>query len=118
MEASLGAFLYAVVGGLTSLPGAVGGTIVFSLIGYYGGPQLNILATGVGAAFGLFVFPGGLAQLAYQTRDNVLRWLADQRGIHVPSLVADRRVEQADEDDADHVLRAAAEQMQVTGASA
>jgi branched-chain amino acid transport system permease protein len=117
MGTSLTAFLYAVVGGLTSLPGAVGGTVLFSIINNYGGPQLSLLASGVGVAFVLYVFPGGLAQIAFQARDSGLRWLAERKGIHVPSLVADRRVTAAvDEDDADHVLRAAAEQMNVVGA--
>ena len=119
MGTSLTAFLYAVVGGLTSLPGAVGGTVLFSIINNYGGTQLSVLASGVGVAFVLYVFPGGIAQIAFQTRDSGLRWLAERHGIHVPSLVADRRVQAplVDEEDADHVLRAAAEQMNVVGAS-
>src|SRR3954470_17950992 len=44
MDISLIAFLYAVVGGLTSLPGAVLGTIGLSAIGYFGGPKLSVLA--------------------------------------------------------------------------
>jgi branched-chain amino acid transport system permease protein len=116
MPTSLTAFLYAVVGGLTSLPGAVGGTVLFVVINHYGGPQLSILSSGVGAMFVLYVFPGGLAQMAYQSRDSALRWLAERRRLHVPSLLADRRVADTDED-ADHVLRAAAEQMNVVGAT-
>jgi branched-chain amino acid transport system permease protein len=116
MDTSLTAFLYAVVGGLTSVPGAVAGTVLFTVINHYGGAQLSVLASGVGVAFVLYVFPGGIAQVAYQARDAGLRWLADRKGIHVPSLVADRRVEEVDEDNADHVLRAAAEQMNVVGA--
>jgi branched-chain amino acid transport system permease protein len=117
MDTSLTAFLYAVVGGLTSLPGAVFGTVLFTVINHYGGTQLSVLASGVGVAFVLYVFPGGIAQIGYQARDSALRWLAARRGIHVPSLVADRRVSAAaDEEDADQVLRAAAEQMNVVGA--
>jgi branched-chain amino acid transport system permease protein len=118
MDASIGAFLYAVVGGLTSLPGAVGGTVLFIAIDHYGGPQLSVLASGVGVAFVLFVFPGGLAELAYQTRDGLLRWFAERRGIEVPSLVADRRQQPLDEHDADEVLRAAASQLQTSTAGA
>jgi len=116
MDTSLTAFLYAVVGGLTSVPGAVAGTVLFTIINHYGGPQLSILASGVGVAFVLYVFPGGIAQVAYQARDAALRWLAERKNVHVPSLVADRRVETTSEEDADHVLRAAAEQMNVVGA--
>jgi branched-chain amino acid transport system permease protein len=112
MDASLGAFLYAVVGGLTSLPGAVAGTILFIGIDHYGGTDLSVLASGVGVAFVLYVFPGGLAELAYRTRDGLLRWFADRRGIDVPSLVADRRQEAAaEEQSADEALRAAASQL-------
>jgi branched-chain amino acid transport system permease protein len=123
MDTSLTAFLYAVVGGLTSLPGAVGGTVLFTAINHYGGTQLSLLASGVGVAFVLYVFPGGIAQIAYSSRDAALRWLAERNDIHVPSLVADRRVDsipnQDDpaQDDADRVLRAAAEQMHVVGAA-
>jgi branched-chain amino acid transport system permease protein len=95
MELSLTAFLYAVVGGLTSLPGAVVGTLLFEAIGYFAGANFGIIATGVGTTIVLFVLPGGIAQLGYQARDGALRWLAERRGIHVPSLVADSR--QADE---------------------
>jgi branched-chain amino acid transport system permease protein len=122
MDTSLTAFLYAVVGGLTSLPGAVAGTVLFTVINHYGGTQLSVLASGVGVAFVLYVFPGGVAQIAYQARDAALRWLAERKQIHVPSLVADRRVDAgpagvAQEEDADDVLRAAAEQMNVVGAN-
>jgi branched-chain amino acid transport system permease protein len=116
MDSSLTAFLYAVVGGLTSLPGAVAGTVLFTVINHYGGAQLSLLASGVGVAFVLYVFPGGIAQIAFQARDAGLRWLAERHRIHVPSLVADRRVDPAEEEDADHVLRAAAAQMNVVGA--
>ena len=119
MEASLGAFLYAVVGGLTSLPGAVAGTILFIVINQYGGPDLAVLASGVGVAFVLYVFPGGLAELAYRTRDGLLRWFAERHNIDVPSLVADRRqTSAADEEDADEVLRSAASQLKSAGVPA
>src|SRR5205807_9817968 len=36
--------------------------------------------------------PGGLAQGFYGIRDSLLRWVADRRGIVVPSLVADVQV--------------------------
>jgi hypothetical protein len=96
--------------------------VLFTVINHYGGTQLSVLASGVGVAFVLYVFPGGVAQIAYQARDAALRWLAERKQIHVPSLVADRRVDAgpagvAQEEDADDVLRAAAEQMNVVGAN-
>jgi branched-chain amino acid transport system permease protein len=93
MESSLTAFLYAVVGGLTSLPGAVVSTVGFTAIAYFGPPKVAVLASGVGVSIVLLVFPGGLAQVARQTRDGWLRWLAARHAIHVPSLVADSRID-------------------------
>ncbi len=110
MDLGLVAFLYAVVGGLSSLPGAVISTIIFESILYFGGTTLSALATGVGTTIILFVLPGGLAQGGYQARDGALRWLARRHGIHVPSLVADSLVsgEEPDEEPA-QPLREAAE---------
>jgi ABC-type branched-subunit amino acid transport system permease subunit len=117
MDLSLTAFLYAVVGGLTSLPGAVLGTILFTAINYFGGTNLSVLASGVGVSLVLLVLPGGFAQAVQQSRDGALRWLAERRGIHVPSLVADRRVaSDAGEDDA--VLRSAASHVGKVGVGA
>ncbi|MGH8861174.1 MAG: ABC transporter permease [Jatrophihabitantaceae bacterium] len=96
MDLSLTVFLYAVVGGLTSLPGAVAGTLVFETIGFLGGQQIAVLATGVGVSFVLFVLPGGLAEAAYRARDGALRWVSQRHGVHVPSLVADKRVSTSD----------------------
>jgi branched-chain amino acid transport system permease protein len=117
MDSSLTAFLYAVVGGLTSLPGAVLATVGLTAIGYFGGPNLYILASGVGVSIVLLVFPGGLAQAAQQARDGGLRWLAAKHNIHVPSLVADSRIDEthpAHKSDED-VLRAAADHVKAVG---
>jgi hypothetical protein len=43
----------------------------------------------------LMVVPGGLGQVAYGWRDGLLRWFAKRRGLVVPSLVADVRVEES-----------------------
>jgi branched-chain amino acid transport system permease protein len=118
MDISLTAFLYAVVGGLTSLPGAVLGTIGLTAIGYFGGEKLSILSSGVGVSGVLYVFPGGFAQAVQQARDGALRWLAEKNGIHVPSLVADSRVDELhpDGESADEaVLLAAADHVKKVG---
>jgi branched-chain amino acid transport system permease protein len=110
MDLGLSGFLYAVVGGLSSLPGAVTGTIIFGAIAYFGSPAVAVLATGVGATIMLFVMPGGLAQAGYQARDSALRWLARRHGIHVPSLVADSLVAEVatvDEEPAEPLREAA-----------
>jgi hypothetical protein len=52
----------------------------------------SLLASGVGVILVLMLVPGGLAEIVYRVRDNLLRRVANRRGIHVPSLVADSRV--------------------------
>jgi hypothetical protein len=119
MGVSLTAFLYAVVGGLTSLPGAVLGTIAFSALGFAGGPNLSVLASGVGVSIILLVFPGGLAQAAQQARDGALRRLAERHDLHVPSLVSDsRRQDEPVGSEDDQVLRDAADHVQRVGSFA
>jgi branched-chain amino acid transport system permease protein len=118
MDVSLTAFLYAVVGGLTSLPGAVLGTIAFSALSFAGGPSLSVLASGIGVSIVLLVFPGGLAQAAQQGRDGALRWLAARHQLYVPSLVADSRHGEDTNLGDDDVLRAAAEHVQQAGSLA
>ena len=56
--------------------------------------QFQLLVTGIGVLVLLLFFPGGLGQILYTVRDNYLRWVAARRGLVVPSLVADKRVEE------------------------
>ncbi|MGV3760473.1 MAG: hypothetical protein ACO1PW_13180, partial [Actinomycetota bacterium] len=39
----------------------------------------------------LLVVPGGFGQMIFNVRDRYLRWVANRRGLLVPSLVADKR---------------------------
>ena len=99
-----------VIGGLTSLPGALLGTVWIGFLRYgnYSG-QTQFLASGFGVLVLMWFFPGGLAQIAYGTRDALLRVVARRRGIVVPSLVADQLVVEAEEAaEADAVVGAAA----------
>ncbi len=94
---SLAVFAYTVVGGISSLAGAVLGG-VFSQGVTIAANRLNIneltlLVTGPGLIVILMFLPGGLAEGIWRVRDAALRWVANRNGIHVPSLVADRRVE-------------------------
>jgi branched-chain amino acid transport system permease protein len=83
-----------VVGGLTSLPGAVLGAVGLKGVEYYlAGSGARLLASGIGVLALLLVFPGGLSQILYGTRDRLLRFVARRRGVVVPSLTADVRVE-------------------------
>lgn len=93
---SLEVFILAAIGGLTSLPGAVLGVTFLKSVELFGGDlvdNLNLLVTGPGLLLVLLFLPGGFAEGAYRLRDSGLRWVAEKRGIHVPSLVADRRIE-------------------------
>jgi branched-chain amino acid transport system permease protein len=81
-----------VIGGVTSLPGAVLGAAYLGVLRYGGfGPRVQTLASGLGVLILLMVAPGGVAQGFYAARDGLLRSIARRRGITVPSLVADRR---------------------------
>jgi hypothetical protein len=103
-----------VIGGVTSLPGAMRGTVWLGFLKYgplEGSPTGQLLASGFGVTILLLAVPGGLAQVFYGARDSLLRTVADRRGIHVPSLVADsreERIEVAAAADADVLSTAAA----------
>jgi branched-chain amino acid transport system permease protein len=93
-ELSLTLLTIVVIGGVTSLPGALLGTLYIGIMKYgdlSNGAQL--LATGFGALVLLYVLPGGLAQVFYGARDSLLRMLAARRQVVVPSLIADVRVD-------------------------
>jgi branched-chain amino acid transport system permease protein len=89
-ELSLTLLIVVVIGGITSIPGALLGTLYIGALKYGDiSPSGELLATGFGALLLLMFFPGGLAQIFYGTRDSALRWVAARRGIVVPSLLAD-----------------------------
>jgi branched-chain amino acid transport system permease protein len=97
---SVKALVMVVIGGIGSLPGAVLGVVfvlgVPLLPGLRSVDQIDTLVSGFGVLAVLLVFPGGLSQLVYGQRDTFLRWVAARRGIHVPSLVADSLVDDAE----------------------
>ena len=91
---SLDVLVMVVLGGLTTLPGALLGTGVLAFFEYGRFSQsTQFLASGVGVLVILLALPGGLAQLLYGGRDALLRKVAERRGLHVPSLVADSGAE-------------------------
>ena len=103
---SVAVFVATVMGGLTSVAGAVFGAMGIEAVERFGESRLDgisLLVTGPGLLFILLFLPGGFAEAAYRMRDAYLRWVANRRGILVPSLLADRRVEL----DEDHVVEAA-----------
>ena len=104
---SLTLLIVLVIGGVTSLPGAILGTVYIGVLKYGDlNPGAELLATGIGALVLLYIFPGGLAQVFYGMRDGLLRVVAERRGILVPSLVADARADAPTGES--HLLRAAA----------
>jgi branched-chain amino acid transport system permease protein len=91
-------FILVVIGGLGSIPGALLGPVVIEGFEYFRSvfPEtirtiLFFLTTGIGLMAILLFLPGGFGQVYYAARDRILRAIADRRGIHVPSLVADMR---------------------------
>jgi branched-chain amino acid transport system permease protein len=106
-------FLVTVIGGLTSLSGAIYGVAVIEGSAFFLQPflehilhryglhvnHLDLLFTGPGLILALLIFPGGYAEGLFKTRDAFLRRVAERRGIVVPSLIADRRVLSAVDED-------------------
>jgi branched-chain amino acid transport system permease protein len=105
---SIQVFLAACIGGLTSVWAGALGVITFQAFIYYlpawyqpllrDYPTLSsvipLLLTGPLLVLNLYFNPGGLAQQCFEVRDRFLRRIAAKRGIHVPSLVADRLLEE------------------------
>jgi ABC-type branched-subunit amino acid transport system ATPase component/ABC-type branched-subunit amino acid transport system permease subunit len=99
LDASGGILLFAIaiVGGLGSLPGALLGAGYLTFLNnspFTASTLSRLLASGVGVLFILLVLPSGLGGLLYDVRDNILRAIARRRGIVVPSLLADMRVDE------------------------
>ena len=95
-DLSLQLLIIVVIGGLTSLPGAMLGAawIGFLQYGPLRSPSTHLFASGFGVLVLLLFLPGGLAQVFYGARDAILRTVAERRKILVPSLVADIRAEE------------------------
>ncbi|MBA3652853.1 MAG: ABC transporter permease [Actinobacteria bacterium] len=93
---SLKAFEMAVIGGLGSIPGVFAGAIYVQGLSWFRSsfpsalrPLIELLGSGVGLIVILMFLPGGVGSVIYKVRDRLLRRLADNKGIIVPSLVAD-----------------------------
>jgi branched-chain amino acid transport system permease protein len=112
---SVNVFVASVIGGLTSLSGGVAGAVIVQSVYLFGDPRINgisFLVTGPGLLLMLMFMPGGFAQLGFGLRDSYLRWVANRAGIHVPSLVADRRIETGEGEE--HVLEDAEASVEAT----
>jgi branched-chain amino acid transport system permease protein len=99
-DVSLLLFSMVVIGGLGSMPGVILGAVYVRGVQFFLPPQWALLASGIGILVLLVFLPEGLGGVMYRGRDAYLRWVANRRGILVPSLVADRRIERAEEEQA------------------
>lgn len=95
VDKSLQVFVMVIIGGLGSIPGAFFGAMFYFVTTYFLPPPWSLLASGFGMLVLLMILPGGIGQLVYGWRDTILRWVAQRRGIIVPSLVADVRVDES-----------------------
>jgi branched-chain amino acid transport system permease protein len=95
-QRSIDLFLLAVLGGVTSVPGALLGSGYFNASTYFF-PSNAIFASIQPFAVLLLLYaaPGGLISLVNQLRDGALRIIALRRNIVVPSLFADYDAEAA-----------------------
>ncbi|MFP5326214.1 MAG: ABC transporter permease, partial [Acidimicrobiia bacterium] len=96
VDQSRDAFVMIVIGGVGSIPGAFLGPFIILGTNFFSNvfPEfiaeiLTAFVSSVGILFVLLVLPGGFSQVYYGLRDNILRRIADRRGIVVPSLLAD-----------------------------
>ena len=104
---SIEVFSFSVIGGLGSVAGVIAGVGLFRLLDFVlaqgvegqAAEILRLSLTGGGLLLILYFLPGGLWQYVQRVRDRWLRAVANRRGLLVPSLVADRRVEGEDRPD-------------------
>jgi len=87
---NLAVFAMAVVGGITSLPGALLGALYLLGTRWFLPLEWQFLASGIGVLLVLMLLPSGLSGLLFALRDQALRWIAGRRDLVVPSLLADR----------------------------
>jgi branched-chain amino acid transport system permease protein len=77
-----------VIGGMTSVPGALLGALALLGSRWFLDPQWQFLASGLGVLLILLLAPGGLAGLAYRARDAWLRRVASRAGLRVAGFGA------------------------------
>jgi branched-chain amino acid transport system permease protein len=86
---SLDIFLFAVVGGVGSVTGAMLGALYFSLQRLLTNQFWQFVVGPFGVLVVLYIAPGGLASLVVSVRDGVLKIIAQRRQMVVPSLFSD-----------------------------
>ena len=104
---SIEVFSFAVIGGLGTVAGTIAGVGAFRLLDFVlsqgvdgdAAEILRLSLSGGGLLLILYFLPGGLWQYVQRVRDRLLRRVAERRDLLVPSLVADRRIEDRPEDE-------------------
>lgn len=121
-------FLATTIGGLGSLPTAVLGAMsleasvafgprLYQLLGGDWAYVLPLLLTGPVLIVQMVIWPGGLAEGVFKTRDDFLRFVAARRKLVVPSLIADRKAT-IEELGFQRTLSEAAKELEVVAAAA
>ena len=92
-DVSIRLFSMVVIGGLGTISGALLGAGYVRGAEFFLPAQWSLIASGVGILLLLVVMPEGLGGGLFRMRDAILRRIAIRRGIHVPSLLEDRRID-------------------------
>ena len=95
---SVNVFIATVIGGLGTLGGAILGALFLRGAQWFLPLDWRALAAPVGVLAVLLVVPDGLGGLAVRTRDALLRWVADRRGLVAASRTRDAGVRGDDPD--------------------
>ena len=94
-DVSIRLFSMVVIGGLGTISGALMGAGYVRGAEFFLPAEWSLIASGVGILVLLIAMPEGLGGGVFRLRDFLLRKVAIRRGIHVPSLLEDRRVDDA-----------------------
>lgn len=87
VDASVTLFTFTVIGGLGALSGPLLGFVAFAVLTLSAtSPGVRNLVDGGGGLLLLLLVPGGLARIAFDTRDAVLRRIAGRYHLAVPEL--------------------------------
>ena len=105
-DESLATFSSVVIGGMTSVPGAILGSVYVRGTEYFLPGNWTFIASSFGLLIVLWLLPRGLGGSLALLRDMPLRRVAERRGIVVPSLLADRRVDEPPPESTERVLAA------------
>ena len=94
LDESLRIVAVAVVGGISSITGAVLGTLL--IVGlpviFEGTDQVKLFASGIGMLIVLLYFPGGLISIVHSARDALLTYITQRTGWTPPAKVEQKGV--------------------------